>query len=159
VSVWTSLWDGVRGAFGDTSDVAEVTRAVVRLVVAAVLGGVVGWQRQRCGKPAGLRTHMLVALGAAAFVVEARRAGMDDAGVSRVIQGLVAGMGFIGGGAILKYGEHHIEGLTTAAALWLAAAIGTGVGLGSFSSALAAALLGLFILGGLVKFEHHTGAD
>jgi putative Mg2+ transporter-C (MgtC) family protein len=156
VGVWASVWDGVRGAFTDASDVTDVVRAVVRLLLAAVLGGMVGWQRQRYGKPAGLRTHMLVALGAAAFVVESRRAGMDEAGVSRVIQGLVTGMGFIGGGAILKHGEHHIEGLTSAAGLWVAAAIGTGVGLGSFWSALATAVLAVFILGGLTKFERQA---
>jgi putative Mg2+ transporter-C (MgtC) family protein len=153
VGFWASVWDGIRGAFADPADVSGVARAVTRPVIAAVLGGAVGWQRQRIGKPAGLRTHMLVSLGAALFIVEARHVGMDDTAVSRIIQGLTAGMGFIGAGAILKHGEHHIEGLTSAAGLWVAAGIGTGVGLGSVWAATATAGLALLILGTLERFE------
>ncbi len=86
---------------------------------------VIGWERERIGKPAGLRTHMLMSLGSARFVLRAAEAGMAIADLSRVIQGLAAGIGFIGGGAILKLpDEHQIDGLTTAAGIWLTAAVG-----------------------------------
>src|SRR5215211_901489 len=105
---WT---DGLSSAFPDVPDTAHLVQAVTRLLTATVLGAVVGWQRQKVNKPAGIRTHMLVSLGAAAFVVGAQRAGLDQAAVSRVVQGLVAGVGFIGAGAILRRGEGHIEGV------------------------------------------------
>src|SRR3954470_16427938 len=114
--------DGLRDAFPDLADSAAGAAAVVRLAGAAGLGAVVGWQRERWHKPAGVRTHMLVSLGAAAFVVGASRSGLDPAAVSRVVQGLVAGVGFIGAGAILRRDEGHVAGLTTAASVWVAAA-------------------------------------
>jgi putative Mg2+ transporter-C (MgtC) family protein len=101
----------------------------VRLIIALLLGAVVGAQRERWGKPAGLRTHMLVSLGAAVFVIGSLEFSMDSEGVSRVIQGLVTGIGFIGAGAILKLQEQReVEGLTTAAGIWLTAAVGVAVG-------------------------------
>jgi putative Mg2+ transporter-C (MgtC) family protein len=139
--------DGLRDAFPDLADPVGAVAAVVRLAVATGLGAVVGWQRERWHKPAGVRTHMLVALGAAAVVVAAERAGMDLGGVSRVVQGLIAGVGFIGAGAILRTDERHIEGLTTAASVWAAAAIGTAAGLGSGWTAAVTAALAVLILG------------
>jgi putative Mg2+ transporter-C (MgtC) family protein len=139
--------DGLRGAFPDLPDAAHFARTIARLLAAAALGAVVGWQRERVHKPAGVRTHTLVALGAAAFVVAAERAGFDAAAVSRVVQGLVAGVGFIGAGAILRRDEHHVEGVTTAASVWVAAAVGTAAGLGSGWTAVVGAVLGVLILG------------
>jgi putative Mg2+ transporter-C (MgtC) family protein len=139
--------DGLRAAFPDLPDAAHLVQTAVRLLVGAGLGGVVGLQRERWHKPAGVRTHMLVALGAAALVVAAERGGMDSASVSRVVQGLIAGVGFIGAGAILRRDERHIEGLTTAASVWAAAAIGTAAGLGSGWTAAATAGLAVLILG------------
>jgi putative Mg2+ transporter-C (MgtC) family protein len=138
--------DGLRDAFPDLADSAAAAAAVVRLAAAAGLGAVVGWQRERWHKPAGVRTHMLVSLGAAAFVVGASRSGLDPAAVSRVVQGLVAGVGFIGAGAILRRDEGHVAGLTTAASVWVAAAIGTAAGLGSGWVAAGTAVLALVIL-------------
>lgn len=119
----------------------------LRLGGAAVLGGVMGLEREWLQKPAGLRTHMLVALGSAMFVLAPREAGMDGADLSRVMQGVATGVGFIGAGTILKVTETgRIEGLTTAASLWLAAAVGLAVGAGLWWVPLVSALLALAIL-------------
>lgn len=128
-------------------DPAQLARIVIRLAVAALLGGIIGAQRERAGKEAGLRTHMLVALGAALFVVAALEFGMSNPELSRIIQGIVAGIGFLGAGAILKRtDDRQIEGLTSAAGLWLTAAIGVAAGLGRWGSAMVGVALIWFIL-------------
>jgi putative Mg2+ transporter-C (MgtC) family protein len=112
-------------------DAAQLVRVLVRMVVAAALGGFLGLERERAGKAAGLRTHMLVALGSAVFVLFPAEAGMGTGDLSRVIQGVATGIGFIGAGTILKNAENEeIQGLTTAANIWLTAAIGMAVGAG-----------------------------
>ena len=112
-------------------DVEQMLRVFVRLILAALLGGLLGAERQRAGKAAGLRTHMLVALGAAVFVLFPTEAGMGMADLSRVIQGVATGIGFIGAGTILKRTDpEEIQGLTTAANIWLTAAVGLAVGAG-----------------------------
>jgi putative Mg2+ transporter-C (MgtC) family protein len=117
-------------------DGAQMARVVIRLLAAALFGAIVGIQRERAGKPAGVRTHMLVALGAALFVISGQEAGMDSADMSRVVQGLATGIGFIGGGAILKLtAEREVEGLTTAAGIWMTAAVGVAAGLGRWGTA------------------------
>lgn len=111
--------------------VTHMADVALRLAGAAVLGGVMGLEREWLQKPAGLRTHMLVALGSAMFVLAPREVGMDGADLSRVMQGVATGVGFIGAGTILKVASaRRIEGLTTAASLWLAAAVGLAVGAG-----------------------------
>jgi putative Mg2+ transporter-C (MgtC) family protein len=128
---------------------------VIRLLAAALLGAMVGIQREQIGKPAGMRTHMLVALGAALFTLGGGEAGMDSADLSRVIQGLVTGIGFLGGGAILKLSkEREIQGLTTAAGIWMTAGVGVAAGLGRLGLALLSAFLAWFILGILGKIEY-----
>ena len=123
-------------------DAAAFIRLVVRLGVAALMGAIVGLDRERMGKPAGLRTHMLVCTGAALFVLASTESGMAIADVSRVIQGLAAGVGFLGGGAILKLSaEREILGLTTAATIWMTAALGVTAGLGHIGLALVAVTL------------------
>jgi putative Mg2+ transporter-C (MgtC) family protein len=135
-------------------DSDALARIVVRLVLAALLGAVVGIQRELVGKPAGLRTHMLVALGAALFVLACLESGMAPNDLSRVIQGLATGIGFLGGGAILKVSEHReISGLTTAAGIWLTAAVGVSVGLGQWGLAAVGALLTWMILAVLFRLE------
>jgi putative Mg2+ transporter-C (MgtC) family protein len=110
---------------------AQLGHVLVRVVVAAALGGLLGAERERAGKAAGLRTHMLVALGAALFVLFPAEAGMSTSDLSRVIQGVATGIGFIGAGTILKRADSdEIQGLTTAASIWLTAAIGMAVGAG-----------------------------
>jgi uncharacterized membrane protein YhiD involved in acid resistance len=106
-------------------------RAVLRLLTAMLVGAVVGSQRQQAGKSAGLRTHMLVAMGGALFVLVPLEVGMVWSEVARVIQGLTAGIGFLGAGAILKWQKaHEVHELTTAAGLWMTAAMGVATWLG-----------------------------
>jgi putative Mg2+ transporter-C (MgtC) family protein len=132
--------------FSDINDVEQLVRTVMRLLLASVLGGLLGLERELTGKPAGLRTHMLVALGSAMFVLASAGA-VDAEGMSRVIQGLLAGVGFICAGAILKSSSHeHISGLTTAGSLWMTAAIGLAAGLGREALAVLSTLLTLGIL-------------
>jgi len=139
-------------------DARQLARVVIRLLVAMLLGGIVGIQREHTGKPAGLRTHMLVALGAALFVLAAAESGMTSADLSRVIQGLATGIGFLGGGAILKLSEEHqIRGLTSAAAIWMTAAIGVAVGLGRLWIAILSMVLTWFILSVVSKIERRMG--
>ncbi len=133
--------------FSDLPDVETFTRIVVRLLLAALLGALVGLERELAGKPAGLRTHMLVALGAALFVLIPLQAGIELGDLSRVIQGLLAGVGFLCAGAILKGDtQDEVHGLTTAASLWMTSAIGLGVGLGRDTTAALSTLLVLGIL-------------
>jgi putative Mg2+ transporter-C (MgtC) family protein len=128
-------------------DTRELIRVIIRLIAAAVLGALIGLQREKVGKPAGLRTHILVTLGTTVFVLACSRSGMSSEGLSRVIQGIVTGIGFIGAGSILKLSEErNIQGLTTAASIWMTAGIGVAVGLGALGLALMATLLTLIIL-------------
>jgi putative Mg2+ transporter-C (MgtC) family protein len=125
----------------------EFGRVMIRLLAATLLGAIVGFERERARKSAGLRTHILVCLGTAAFVLVSSSSGLSPEGLSRVIQGIVTGIGFIGAGQILKVTEqHHVRGLTTAASVWMTAAIGVSVGLGAIGIAALSTLLALIIL-------------
>lgn len=129
------------------NDSRQVWRVVIRLLAATLLGALVGMERERSGKPAGFRTHMLVCIGTAAFVLSGSAAGMQFDAISRVIQGIVTGLGFIGAGSILKLSEERdVKGLTTAAGVWMTAAIGVTVGLGALGIALMCTVLALIIL-------------
>lgn len=131
----------------DPATLRHMGDVLMRLVGAALLGGLQGVEREWLQKPAGLRTHMLVALGAAVFVLAPRETGVSDADLSRVVQGVAAGVGFIGAGTILKItATREIEGLTTAASLWLAAAVGLAVGAGLVWVPLVSSVLALAIL-------------
>jgi putative Mg2+ transporter-C (MgtC) family protein len=142
--------------FDDPTDLLRVT---VRLIAATLLGAVIGLQRQSVGAAAGLRTHMIVALGATLFVVVPPRIGMSAEDLSRVIQGVATGIGFIGGGAILKRTEAgEISGLTTAAGLWLTTAIGIAAGLGRIGLAGLVVLLTWVILSTLTRVERAMAA-
>ena len=135
-------------------DVRQMVSLVSRLLTAMILGALVGAQRESIGKPAGLRTHMLVAMGSALFVLAPLEAGMELDGISRVIQGIVTGIGFIGAGAILKLQEkREIEGLTTAAGIWMTAAIGIAAGLGRWGLALVSTVLTWITLSVIGKIE------
>ncbi|WAT86465.1 MgtC/SapB family protein [Delftia acidovorans] len=145
--MWEEVTSTLAEEFSSLPDAAEVTRVMVRLLLAALLGGIVGYEREHKGKAAGLRTHMLVAMGAALFVLVPERGGMGIADMSRVIQGVVAGVGFLGAGAIIKrHSEEQVQGLTTAAGIWMTAAIGVACGLGREAIALLATLLAIVIL-------------
>lgn len=144
---WQPIMGTIATEFSDVPDTAQATRIVVRLTVAAVLGGLLGWEREHAGKAAGVRTHMLVAMGAALFVVVAQQAGISAADTSRVVQGIVAGVGFLGAGTILKGdAQGHVKGLTTAAGIWLTAAIGVAAGLGLEVTAVLSTALALIVL-------------
>ena len=122
-------------------------RSLFRLGLAAMLGGLVGFEREHTGKAAGLRTHMLVALGCTLLMLLPEELGIDTQGSSRVIAGVVAGIGFLGAGAILKRTEPlEIHGLTTAASIWVTAAIGLAVGGGAWQTAIIAVMLTFVIL-------------
>jgi putative Mg2+ transporter-C (MgtC) family protein len=133
------LWHELTNGFPDRGRLIIV---LLRVFAAVLLGAVVGIERERAGKPAGLRTHMLVSLGTAVLVIACQDSGMSLDGQSRVIQGIVTGIGFVGAGTILKLNEQReIQGLTTAAGLWMTAAIGVAVGLG---------ILGVAVIGNLI---------
>ncbi|MBT2339364.1 MULTISPECIES: MgtC/SapB family protein [Pseudomonas] len=145
---WQRVWITLQAEFADIADAEQMTRVTVRLLMAALLGGVLGFEREQKGKAAGVRTHMLVALGAALFVLVPQLSGSQADAMSRVIQGVVAGIGFLGAGTILKNTEgdvSHVKGLTTAAGLWMTAAIGVAAGLGREATAVLSTVLALGI--------------
>jgi putative Mg2+ transporter-C (MgtC) family protein len=153
-TLWHEVWQGIRMDFADLPGVREVTQLLLRLGLAAGLGGLLGLQRELVGRAAGLRTHMLVALGSAFFVIIPMQAGMSIADLSRVLQGLTAGIGFLGAGTILKR-ERQIEGLTTAASLWLTAAVGIAAGMGREMSAILGTGLAFIILALMPQIGPH----
>jgi putative Mg2+ transporter-C (MgtC) family protein len=159
-TIWQEVWRGLQTDFTDLPGLAAVTQIVVRLLLAALLGGLLGVQRELVGKAAGLRTHMLVALGSAFFVLIPSQAGMPLVDLSRVLQGVITGIGFLGAGAILKLSEQQqIHGLTTAAGLWLTAAVGVAAGMGRETSAILGTVLAFIILVFLPRVRLPDGAD
>ena len=135
-------------------DSQETVRVIVRLVAALIAGGVIGLQREASGKAAGLRTHMLVCAGTALFVVAVLNIGMEQDAVSRVIQGLATGIGFLGAGAILKVESSlEIKGLTTAAGIWMTAALGVTIGVGQLGTAAIGTALAWCVLAILIKLD------
>jgi putative Mg2+ transporter-C (MgtC) family protein len=150
--MWDRIIDTVLAEFADANDVEAITRLLLRLLLAALLGGVLGYERGRLGKTAGLRTHMLVCMGAALFVLAPQQGGMAIADMSRVMQGVIAGIGFLGAGAIIKSDlSRDVRGLTTAAGVWMTAAIGITCGIGREVTAILATLLALVVLALLPK--------
>ncbi|MBV4504242.1 MgtC/SapB family protein [Pseudomonas sp. BW13M1] len=143
------MLEALQTEFADVTDEREVARILIRLLMAALLGAVLGFERESKGKAAGVRTHMLVSMGAALFVLAPSMAGADEQALSRVIQGIVAGIGFLGAGTILKgngQDTSHVKGLTTAAGLWMTAAIGSAAGMGREATALVSTVLALLVL-------------
>lgn len=128
------------------------------------VGGIIGWERQLRHKPAGLRTHMLVSMGSALFVLIPLAMAKNPNGldaVERVIQGITAGIGFLGGGEILRQsqqeiGKVEVHGLTSAAAIWVSAALGTAAGCGLWQLALIGALMSLFVLRVIKMLERRS---
>jgi putative Mg2+ transporter-C (MgtC) family protein len=142
-------------------DSAYLSRVIFRLGAAALLGGLIGAEREYLGKSAGLRTHMTVALGCASFILIAIESTTDNGDLSRAIQGVAAGIGFIGAGAILKRTDKEdIQGLTTAATLWLTAAVGVAAGSGQIWLGLIAVICAfviLTIMAGVGRWLHRKG--
>lgn len=144
---------------GGMPDSEHLIRAIVRIVVSSMLGAVIGIQREHTGKPAGLRTHMLVSMGATLFVLVPVEMGVPIGEVGRVIQGVATGIGFIGGGAILKLSaEREVRGLTTAAGIWMTAAAGVAVGLGYIAVAALGIAAAWFILAVVGRAERRVEA-
>jgi putative Mg2+ transporter-C (MgtC) family protein len=143
---------------------AELTDILVKIGVAALLGAAVGFERDKHGRAAGLRTHLLVAMGASVFTVISAKvaAGAHADGFvadpGRIAAQIIAGIGFFGAGVILKSGN-HVRGLTTAACLWTAAAIGMASGAGFYTLAVAATVLALVGLVLLKFFERSYAKD
>lgn len=137
---------------------------LLRIGAALAAGAILGLNRDIRGKPAGVRTHGLVALGSATVVLVALQSGASAEGVSRVLQGLIAGIGFLGAGVIIHHqSKHRVHGLTTAASVWVSAGLGAACGAGLFalvSIALVAALV-LLIVGGPIErgFERIFGTN
>ena len=144
----------VPGAFSDI---------LGRLLLATLFGALIGLNREREGKPAGLRTHALVSLGAATLaIVGLLLQSTDAAAPGRVLQGIVAGVGFIGAGVILhRQDTRGVEGLTTAAAIWIVAAIGvaTGAGLWRMAASVVGLALVLLVVGERIdRWVHRDSA-
>ncbi|HSV58822.1 MAG TPA: MgtC/SapB family protein [Variovorax sp.] len=148
--MWGTVLDTIAREFTDLDDIEHFTRVAVRLLLAGALGFALGFERETQGKAAGARTHMLVAMGSALFVLAPQLAGAEMADMSRVIQGLVAGVGFLCAGAIIKRGngdsDRDVHGLTTAAGMWMTAAIGMACGLGKEVTAIISTVLALIVL-------------
>ena len=139
-----ALWQELVSGFPGSVEMASIT---VRFLLAVALGGILGLQRAHVGKAAGMRTHMLVTLGAAIVVLMPQLSGMSSADISRIIQGVLTGISFIGGGVILKMSEQHqIVGITTAASIWLTATIGVATGTGRLGLAVVGTILAYIIL-------------
>jgi putative Mg2+ transporter-C (MgtC) family protein len=119
----------------------------VRLLLAAFLGGLIGVQREKTGKPAGLRTHMLICIGATLFTLVSVFGFAENLDSSRVAAGVVTGVGFIGAGAIIfRSQEGYVTGLTTAATIWIVAGIGVAVGAGLYIASVITTAITLAVL-------------
>jgi putative Mg2+ transporter-C (MgtC) family protein len=137
---------------GNLSKGAGLGEVVIRLLVAVLVGGLIGWDRQRAEKPAGLRTHMLVALGSASFTLLGFEVGAhlspktgEGFDPTRVLQGVIGGIGFLGAGAIIQ-DRGHVTGITTAASVWVSGALGAAAGVGAYVLAGFTTLLAFAVL-------------
>jgi len=121
----------------------EYTEIFLRLILAVVFGGLIGLEREIVHRPAGVRTHMLVSLGSALFVLIALEAIPE--GIDKIIAGIATGIGFLGAGTIFK-AKSEVHGLTTAASVWAVAAVGLAIGLGYYLMTIIAVILILIVL-------------
>lgn len=124
----------------------ETLLIVLKLIIAIILGGIIGLERESLGKPAGTRTYALVAMGSTLFTIISLRGFTEFANYdpTRIVGQILVGIGFIGAGLIIFHKE-HVEGLTTAAALWATAAVGVTIGISWYAIAAIASLL-IFLL-------------
>ena len=121
----------------------DYNEILLRLVLAIVFGGLIGLEREIVHRPAGVRTHMLVSLGSALFVLIALES--IPAGIDKIIAGIATGIGFLGAGTIFK-AKDEVHGLTTAASVWAVAAVGLAIGLGYYLMTIIAVILILIVL-------------
>lgn len=151
MSVTAEIGEALASEFA-LPDAGTTTVMVVRLLVAAILGGMLGLERESKGRAAGLKTHILVSIGSALFVMAPLLSGIDPGDVTRVMQGIVSGIGFLGAGAIIKLErDERIEGLTTAAGIWMVSAVGMAAGMGMEIMALATTLIALAVVNTIPK--------
>lgn len=147
MDLWQHFVHMLHSEFSDIKDLTELFQMMIRLVLAALLGGLLGWEREASGKDAGIRTHMLVSMGSAFFMMIPSLLGVDLGNSSRVMQGVITGIGFLGAGSILKADkENEVKGLTTAAGIWLTSAIGIACGLGLQTLAILGTFIAFMIL-------------
>ena len=127
---------------------------VINLAAAFLLGGLIGWLREKEGKTAGLRTHILVCVGSALFMIISGHMTVLStiADPGRIAAGIVTGIGFIGAGCIMQ-GKNNVRGITTAASIWIVAAIGMASGLGFYVGAVAVTIITALTLELLSKLE------
>jgi putative Mg2+ transporter-C (MgtC) family protein len=143
-----------RAIFYDLGATDTIVRVFVRLLAAVIAGGLIGFEREEHRHFAGLRTHMLVSMGSALFIIAAQEFKVSEDVISRVMQGLLAGIGFLGAGTILKLQDvRQVKGLTTAATLWVTAGVGVSIGLGLFWPSLIAVLLSWLVLFVVARVE------
>ncbi len=138
------------------------------MLLSTTLGTLIGWERQMGRKPAGLRTHVLVCMGSTLFVLLTKHAMADIApdgkllstDPTRIIHGVITGVGFLGAGSIMRH-EGYIHGLTTAASVWMVAAVGVAVGIHAYGLAIVGTVLALIVLEGFRWVERFlaSGAD
>jgi putative Mg2+ transporter-C (MgtC) family protein len=148
LEVAAPMHDLLNSAFPNYLDVEAFLRISIRLAASMILGGLIGWERQSEGKTAGVRTHMMVSLGAALFALVSLESDHDPRDFTRVIQGVAAGIGFLGAGAIIKVSsENEPKGLTTAAGIWMTAGVGLAVGAGLLWTAVSGVVLAWMVLG------------
>ena len=136
--------------------VLPMSTVALRLLAAFVLGGVIGLERERRDRPAGLRTHILVTVAAALLMMLSRLVAAEDFDPGRIAAGVVTGIGFLGAGTIIRYGA-DVHGLTTAATIWAASAVGLTVGIGSYSAAIVATAIIFVTLTALRRLERYIG--
>lgn len=146
----------------DWSKGASTIEVVARLLVAILIGGLIGWDREKSDKPAGLRTHMLVALGSASFTLLGFEVGAhlspksgEGFDPTRVLQGVIGGIGFLGAGSIIQ-NHGQVSGLTTAASVWVAGALGAASGVGAYVLAGVTTVLAFVILAVLAKLDRRS---
>ena len=148
------IWSELTSGFPDAGRFAVIS---VRLIASALMGAAIGYERETAGKAAGLRTHILVTSGTCVFILGCYGGGMDSDALSRVIQGIITGIGFVGAGSILKReSDSNVEGVTTSAGIWMAAAIGVTTGLGGLGLALMATALTLVVLRATLWIEDNA---
>lgn len=145
------FWDELTGGL---VSIENVIRMTIRIVAAIGLGAALGIQRERAGKPAGVKTHTLATLGTTVFVLACTTSGMLPDAQSRVIQGIVTGIGFLGAGAILKQDDlAAVKGLTTAAMIWVSASVGVACGLGEVGLAIIVTVLAIIVVSAMSAIE------
>jgi putative Mg2+ transporter-C (MgtC) family protein len=159
MSVWQEVVQALAQEFALPA-AGELTVILSRVVVAAVLGGIIGWERELKGRAAGLKTHILVSIGSALFVLAPLAYGVGADEVTRVMQGIVSGIGFLGAGAILKLDRgERIEGLTTAAGIWMTSAIGMAAGMGMEWVAIFTTLVAMVVVSLLPRVAGQSKRD